>query len=69
MARMLAASCLLAMVGTGCASLVPPEIKLEERALRRSLRLLRMAVSDYRAGRLGKRVDPEAWDRDRLGRC
>ena len=31
---------------------------------RRSLRLLRMAVADYRAGRLGKRLDPETWDRD-----
>ncbi len=30
---------------------------------RRSLRLLRMAVSDYRHDRMGKRVDPEAWNR------
>jgi GT2 family glycosyltransferase len=31
---------------------------------RRSLRLLRRAVSDFRAGRLGKRLDPETWERD-----
>jgi GT2 family glycosyltransferase len=31
---------------------------------RRSLRLLRLALSDFRAGRLGKRVDPETWERD-----
>jgi hypothetical protein len=30
----------------------------------RSLRLLRLALSDFRAGRLGKRVDPETWERD-----
>ncbi|MFL5798498.1 MAG: glycosyltransferase [Actinomycetota bacterium] len=31
---------------------------------RRSLRLLRMAVSDYRHDRMGKRVDPDAWNRE-----
>jgi rhamnopyranosyl-N-acetylglucosaminyl-diphospho-decaprenol beta-1,3/1,4-galactofuranosyltransferase len=31
---------------------------------RRSLGLLRMAVSDYRHDRMGKRVDPETWSRE-----
>ena len=34
---------------------------------RRSLRLLRMAVADFRADRLGKRVDPETWNREAAG--
>ena len=34
---------------------------------RRSLGLLRKAVSDYRHGRMGKRVDPETWNREAAG--
>ena len=34
---------------------------------RRSLGLLRRAVGDYRHGRMGKRVDPETWNREAAG--
>jgi len=34
---------------------------------RRSLSLLRKAVSDYRHDRMGKRVDPETWNREAAG--